>query len=808
MIDDGSFSVQEIIDSAEAYFADKDKGRGSGYKQFKRWEYMALRLQNDDGYLMSVPDQIAELERYDAYLNTTAGNRAPLNDNWEDLGPFDVIQTSGWNPGVGRLTGLAIEEGNDDHMIVGANTGGVWRTYDGAATWTPLGDYFTNLAVYSVAMDPQDADTYFFGSSSGLLFKSTDAGATWNLLADVSPGSAVINRILIHPTDSNIMFVASSSAGIYRSTDAGVTWTEVVFDGGYDVEFKPGDPSVVYAGSNSVHTSTDGGATFTQIQPGLFNGGAKMIGVSPDDPNVVYVLDADGSAFGDIYRSNDSGTTYASLGHTNRNYFGYDTAGFGGNGQAPRDMAIAVDPDDVDEVHIAGVLMWRSDDGGQNFTNTSDWQPGLAAGQNKGYHHPDVDDLMFDGSTLYVLSDGGIYKADTPGVTQAGMFDDLTPGLGIHQFYKIGVSQTADVIVTGGTQDNGTSVYTEALNWRHWLGADGMEGFVSKFNSNLLLGTSQFGQMYRSFNQGNTASGINEPGPGQGNWVTPFEEDPTTNGTIYVGYTSVYKSTNNGTSWSAISQNFGSSLDEMKIAPTDNQIIYASAGARLWRTDDGGATNWELVEPNIGGIINNFAVHPTDPNKIACAVSGGFKVRISEDGGENWTTINTGLPNFSALAVVWDDNGANGLYLGMNYGIYYIDDTLTEWQPYNTNLPNVIVNELEINQEDGKIYAGTYGRGLWASPKLDPTLAVESFIGENGVAIFPNPANDQVTITMTEDVEADIRIFDLSGKLVIYEPNVDIQNRHSINISNLNQGMYFVRLNTTQGSVTKKLLKN
>lgn len=311
-----------------------------------------------------------------------------------------------------------------------------------------------------------------------------------------------------------------------------------------------------------------------------------------------------------------------------------------------------------------------------------------------------------------------------------------------------------------------------------------MEGFVSKFNSNLLLGTSQFGQMYRSFNQGASASGLNEPGVGEGNWVTPFEEDPATDGSIYVGYNLVYKSTNNGSSWAPISQNFGTFLDEMKLAPSNNQLIYASSGIQMWRTDDGGATNWTPVT-NPGGSINNFAVHPTDPDRIAVATTSGNRVRISEDGGQSWTTLNAGLPSFSSLAIIWDDNGNNGLYLGMNYGIYYIDDTLSEWQPYNTNLPNVIVNELEINQADGKIYAGTYGRGLWASPKLDPTLAVESFIGDNGVGIFPNPANNEVTIALTEAVEADIRIFDLSGKLVIYEPNVAIESSHSINISNL-----------------------
>lgn len=802
MIDAGTYSVQEIIDNAEAHFADMDKGRGTGYKQFKRWEYMANRLQNENGYLTPISERIAELESFNLYLNETAQERAPLNDNWQELGPTDWNQTSGWNPGVGRVTGLDIDQSDSDHMLIGANTGGVWRTTDGGANWTPISDYFSHLYVYSVAIDPVSSSTYYFGSSSGLVFKSTDSGATWNQLADLS--GAAVNRILIHPTNPNIIFTCHSTAGIWRTSDGGTNWTQVVTGGGYDVEFKPGDTQTVYAGGNGVFRSTDGGASFTQITG--FNSGAKMIGVSADDPTVVYVLDADNNEFGELYRSDDSGVTYTGLGHTNRNYFGYDTAGFGSGGQAPRDMGIAINPSDVDEVHIAGVLMWRSLDGGANFQNVSDWQPGLAASQNKGYHHPDVDDLYWNGTTLYVLSDGGIYKADTPAVTSSTMFDDLTAGLGIRQFYKIGISQTADVVVTGGSQDNGTSVYSQAQGWRDWLGADGMEGYVDKTTTNTMLGTSQFGQLYRSTNGGNSFNSLNEPGPGQGNWVTPMEQDPVAVNTVYLGYNSVYKSTNNGSSWTATSQNFGGFLDEMKVAPSNNQVIYASRAGIMYKTTDGGATNWSTVT-NPGGQINNFAIHPTDPDKVAAATTSAGKVYITEDGGATWQAKTLNLPNFSSLAIVWDDNGANGLYLGMDYGIFYIDDTLANWQPYNTNLPNVIINELEINQVDGNIYAGSYGRGLWASPKFDPVLAVQSFLGENAVALFPNPANDKVTIALTEAVEADIRVFDLSGKLVIYQPDVSIEGRHTLNVSALNQGVYFVRLNTNQGSITKKLLK-
>jgi photosystem II stability/assembly factor-like uncharacterized protein len=812
MIDEGTYTVQEIIDSAEAYFANREatfpnnsqenKWEGTGYNKFKRWEYNALRLMDENGYLPQIEQRMEALQDWNSYLNESAQSRVMLPDNWQELGPTSWNATSGWNPGVGRITGLAIDESDINHMIVGANTGGVWLTTDGAQTWTPLGDYFSNLSVYSVAIDPTNSSTYFFGSESGRIFKSTDSGATWNLLGIT--GAGVVNRILINPSNTDIMFATGEGSGVYRSTDGGATWAEPFSDNrGYDIEFKPGDLSVVYASGSGFYKSVDSGATFTAI--GGFSNGAKMIGVSPDDPSKVYVLEANNNVFGGFYVSTDSGDSFTKLNHGGLNFFGYSTTGNDNSGQAPRDMAIAVNPTDANEVHIAGLLTWRSMDGGVNFTCTSDWQPGLAASKNIGYCHSDVDDLQFYGTTLFSVTDGGIYKAENTGTINTNYFEDLTSGMGIRQFYKIGVSQTQDVVVSGGAQDNGTSVYHDGAGWKDWLGADGMETFVAHNNSNFLYGTSQFGSLYRSTNGGNSRININSPG--SGNWVTPFEQDPVLANTIYVGYNRVYKSTNSGGSWAPISQVFGNNLNNLKISPSDPQVMYATYSAFIFKTEDAGTTNWEQ-KTNPGGLINYVAINPTDPNKIAVATtSGNKKVLISEDGGDTWINYKKNLPDFSALSLIWDNNGKDGLYLGMDYGVYYIDNTLTEWQPYSNLLPNVIVNELEINNETDMLYAGTYGRGLWASPLVDGTAGVNDFISDDNVRMYPNPASSEVIITLPKSTDAEIRVFDITGKLLIYKADAQIANSYTLDVSSLPAGAYFIRLNTEEGTATKKLLK-
>ena len=142
----------------------------------------------------------------------------------------------------------------------------------------------------------------------------------------------------------------------------------------------------------------------------------------------------------------------------------------------------------------------------------------------------------------------------------------------------------------------------------------------------------------------------------------------------------------------------------------------------------------------------------------------------------------------------------------MNYGIYYIDATITEWQPYSTNLPNVIINELEINYADEKIYAGTYGRGLWASPMADDiVLGNNDLVNSDTVFVFPNPAGNELRISAGTQINASVRIFDLTGKLVRYL--TEIENKEAMDISVLQPGVYFARIITDQGTATKKFIK-
>jgi photosystem II stability/assembly factor-like uncharacterized protein len=813
MILEGTHTVQQIQATAEAHFAQVGTARGNGYKPYKRWEYQALRQMDENGMLPSPDFYLTELENYNNYLNQNSSLARTTVGSWEQLGPESWNATSGWNPGVGRITSVAVESENPDHIIAGANTGGVWKSTDGGLSWIVLTDNLSNLNVSSLTIHPTINTTYYWGSTSGTIFISTDSGATWNVLADTGGGN--VNKILIDPSSTNKMYCSVQSGGIFKSTNAGVDWSRITPNAfnGYDVEFKPdGTYSTIYASGNDVYLSTDSGATFTEKAD--FDNGPKMIGVSAQNPEIVYILESSGGAFDNLYRSGTSGLLFGNLGHTDKNYFGYssdpedpDDAGVG---QAPRDMDIAVNPLDAFDVHIAGINSWRSTDGGLSFSISSQWTPGSANNQDIGYCHADIDILEFvgnptDGYKLYVGSDGGLFVAENPTLVNSQYYRDLSTGMGIRQFYKIGISQTDPVRVTGGSQDNGSSVMDGNGDWTDWLGADGMEGFIDKTDSNVIYGTSQFGTLYKTTNGGLNISNLSKPEGKSGNWVTPFEQDPITPNVIYVGYDEIYKSTNGGTSWVSVSQDFGPNIDHLKIAPSSSNYQYAARGSNLYRNSFVGIIdNWSALN-GFSGSINSIAIHPTNPNKVAIATTGAQRVYLSSNGGNTWEPYKLNLPNFSAQALAWHDNGENGLYLGMDYGVYYIDDTFTEWQPFSNGLPNVNMSELEINTIDGKLYAATYGRGLWATDLFDATLGVDEFALES-FEVYPNPAKSQVTLQWDKSDLVTVKVFDALGKLMYFTKNSDISQPTQLDVSNYASGLYFVRINTLNGFVTKKLI--
>jgi photosystem II stability/assembly factor-like uncharacterized protein len=956
-IAEGTWTIQQIQQSADSFFSKVGTGKGSGYTQYKRWEYNAQRLADEQGYLKSTEFLQQEWEKSNREFNTQRLSRRGLNEIWTEMGPSYYNATTSWSPGVGRVTSFSVDPSNHKHIIIGAETGGVWRTIDGGQTWVPLGDYFSNLSVYATAIHPNNKSVYFFGSNNGYLYRSSNAGATWHLLSKV--GNSNINNILLSTIDSLLIFVSVEASGMYRSADGGKNFVKITNDpSSFDILYKPLDYSTVYASGIGFHISTDTGKTFQSYMPNfpltitgdvsvngnyfitdngfspgkipipeepsfiygklvllqdsnnhlacgqalnaselnnsiavvrrgtcnftekvmhaqnagaiavlvvnnqggsitmgggngaiqipavsidmetgeklihslnqnndifakiqnssnqnLFTPNPKMIGLSEHNPELIYVLESKANVFGALFKSTNGGASFVKLLHS-QNFLGYSTDGDDNAGQAPRDMAIAVNPLNSEEVHIAGILTWRSIDGGQSFDCSSDWIPYRAAQKGMGYCHADVDILKFVGDTLYAGTDGGIFYAENTVDITPNYFTDITNGLGIRQFYKIGIAQHSDVVVSGGSQDNGTSFYTPQNGWKDWLGADGMETFVSKLSNenDILFGTSQNGRPYVTYDAGNSIEYLSLPGTQSGNWVTPFEQSP--NGQyIYIGYEQVFESEVGSDNWQPISQVFPGKLNHLKIAENNPKTMFAAHQRNLYKKDSLN-NQWPLIKEFVGSI-NFIAIHPLNENLIAVSTTDTGKVYISYDGGENWVGFKKNLPDFSALCLAWNKDTFQSLYVGMNYGIYYIDSLEENWIPFSNQLPNVIVNELEINYVTNKIYAGTYGRGLWESSVFIREIEEEPNdtlnVTKQSIAAFaayPNPFGSEIKI---QNVHGNLKIqsievFDLQGKIIVSQKNIN-QETYTLATQNLPKGVYFIKIGSSKGVSIVKGIK-
>ncbi|WP_196886430.1 VPS10 domain-containing protein [Aureivirga sp. CE67] len=803
MIQKRTHTVEEIKNSANEYFELHGKGKGSGYKHYKRWEYMAYQEMDSDGYLKPKNFYFEELKRVNQYENQRR-DEFPSNDNWEELGPTYYNQTSGWNPGVGRITSLAYNPENHDEIYIGTPNGGIWKTLDKGESWTPLTDNFNNMEAYALAVDPSNPSTIYWGSVDGYIYRSTDSGATWETFTQLTSIGGIL-EIAVHPTNPDVIYAAMSNGGFWRTHDGGETAWENILEVGTttDVQFNKENPNIVYLSGTKFHKVYVDNSEPTVTHN--FGNHQKAIGLTAANSDKIYVLEENGAGgFNAFYVSDDGGDTFTELDHTGYNYLGYSTWADSAGGQAPRDMAIAVSQTDENEVHIAGILTWRSTNGGLGFQNTSDWIPGNAFEKNVGYCHADVDLIEMIDEELFVASDGGLFVAENTASINANYYKDLSTGLGIRQFYKFGISQTQNTVIAAGSQDNGGSVYHENTGqWKDWIGADGMESFVDKDNSNIIYGSIYYGQLYKSINGGNTSSGM--PQVFQGDWVTPFEQDPIASNTIYGGGKTLYKTTNGAITWNPISPTFGDHITDIEVANTNNQIIFFGVNNTLYRSTNGGTT-WEDID-GLNGRILDIAVHPTNPNKIAICIRDEEGIYVSNDGGDTWESYKKNLPDFNPTAVAWQDDEDNGLYVGMNYGIYFTSDYFEEWYPFNNNLPNVRIEELEINYVNQHIYVCTYGRGVWKSPLYDRWLSVENEKQLDKLKIYPNPASDKINLKWTEDTEVSIRVIDQRGRIVKYIKNVNLVDKYEVDISNLDKGMYFIKLSTSKGSHIEKIVK-
>lgn len=741
-------SFNDLSVSFNDYWKGKEHNKkGIGFKPFKRWENHWQHYVMKDGAI-ATPNII-----WKAWEQKQNMAKSSVS-NWVSKGPFTTAQKQG----QGRINTFIIDPNNPNTFYVGAPSGGLWKSTDAGGSWTPLTDQLPQIGISGIAIDPKNSNIIYIATgdddardtySVGVL-KSIDAGKTWNKTGlEFSEVNGISNEIYIHPENSNILWV-STNFGLFKTIDAGVNWTEVITFGIVDFKLKPNDPNTIYAVSNAVFLkSTDGGDSFIRVSEGLPEQNPDdsnekvsrlVVEVSPADPEVVYVLGCKQDySFKGLYKSTDSGTSFTKTGQED-NFF--DGA------QAWYDLALTVSPVDANIVLVGEIAVWGSTDGGDSFERKTYGY----TNDPVAYIHVDQHFLRYFNNKLYVGNDGGIYESSDNGDT----YKDLTETLNISQYYKIGTGRNSINNISGGLQDNGGFGFSNNT-WYEYHGGDGMGSVIDRNDTNIYYGFVQFGgSLNVTYNGGATPGGViarapsAEVGSGDdgGNWVTPLETD--TEGNIYAGYSKLYKLVDGA--WTALSGDvFGGDLTNVAVSTLDNQVIYVSRSNKLYKSIDGGIT-FEEIPFSFPNNISSIDINNQNSEIIYLSSggsSGGNISRVSEfgrdwqafkstDAGANWVDITGNLPNEPQLVIKHQNQSPNNdLYIGTTIGVYHTNDNMTEWEVFDTNLPNVPITDMEINSEEGIITVGTYGRGVWQSPievvKVNTDISLLEIISNNSI---------------------------------------------------------------------------
>jgi photosystem II stability/assembly factor-like uncharacterized protein len=796
------------------------------YEQFRRWQWFAEPRSYPSGDL---PDVAVVSGQYNKFLHKNTRDKAPQSvesaANWVYKGNGSVPT----NGGDGRVNKLRFLPGDINTIYACTPTGGLWKTTNGGATWSTNTDQLTELGTSDIAIDPITPTTMYLAtgdcdgpgadfhsiSTIGVL-KSIDGGTTWNptglsyTQASTGPAYGTVTELAINPNNTNII-IAATSNGMYYSSNAGTTWAQEDSEYFKSVELEPFHPSTVYAatGDGKFFRSTDGGITYTQVTAGLpaFGLTARMtIAVTIADSNYVYVVaeDASSRSFYGLYQSTDRGQTFTQ--QSNYGSAGDLSVDYGWYG-----LPLTVSPTNADSILTGGLDIYLSTDGGVTWNLNASW-----TGSGAPYAHADVHHIIFtpgSGTSWYDACDGGVFLATDHGLN----YTDLSNNLQIAEIYAIGPSTLTSGLWLSGWQDNGTN--ESGVTWSEVNGGDGMVPFIDFSNDNTVYSTTEDGALYNSFNGGaswnNIGSGITENGP----WVTRWLQDPESANTLFAGYSNVWMSTNQGTSWTPISS-FSSTAYEVSaliVDPSNDQVLYTSWPDSLFMTTNQG-TNWSNITSNLPvsvAVITAIALDPNNSNHAWVTFSGYVdtaKAFQTYNGGISWTNISTGLPNLPVNCIIFQPNDNSGIYVGTDDGIYYRDTILNNWIPYNTGLPDVIVNDLKIVDAGATLLAASYGRGAWETPVYSvPTGINSQSLNNNELNVYPNPSNGNINldVTIIKPGNYTLSVYNIMGQ-IIYTDAINISSHYNanLNLSEYPAGVYLITLNGQGQIMEKKVVVN
>lgn len=695
---------------------------------------------------------------------------------------------------------IAIAPSSPNTLYLGTGSGlnpvyywgeGVFKSTDGGRTWANVGLKETRH-IGRVVVHPTNPDIVFVAAVGRMwgpntergVYRSNDGGGSWQKVLSVNDVTGA-SDVVIDPQNPRNVYATTyqrqrkgfggngigPGSGFYKSTDGGDTWRKVttglptVEMGRIGLAISPVDPRLIYADVEV------GGAVYSGPQ-----------GADGDCPPELRSANAVRGQFdagqGGIYRSEDGGESWQHV----FNRSDQPVASF---------VQIRADPKDRNRLYREGTGFYVSEDMGKTFR------------QINTNLHADYRSLWIDpdnNNHLIVGEDGGL------GITwdRTATWENRN-NIPIGEYWELNVDNRDPYLICGGTQDNGNWCLPHAVRNRNGIsnrdawsvgGGDGMFFQIDPRDTNYALievnssTTANSIQRIdlRTLQRQNARPGMMRPvsclerqaelptGRAFGNdpsfrwaWSTPMVFSELTAGVVYAGANVLFKSTDRGGTWKAISPDLTARIDRDTVrifgkpigkvnyspggGPAANPLLSSLFGAITWigespmdarviytGTDDGqvnvtrdGGATWTNVTRNITGLPPyTFATTVQPSRHVAGRVYATFDghynddentyVFVSEDFGRSWRSISAGLPRTSVVRIAEHPRSAHLLVVGHTRGAHFSNDRGATWNALSTNMPTVPVRSVVFHPRDNSLVIGTYARGVFV---LDDVGALE-----------------------------------------------------------------------------------
>ena len=722
-----------------------------------------------------------------SFLSVAQTNDEDSQDPVEALVEAIQVRHIGPGTMSGRVTAIAVPHNEPEVIFVGTASGGLWKSTSAGVTWEPIFDDQPTQSIGAVALSPLNPDLVWVGTGEGNprnshtsgrgLFRSLDGGASWDFMGLEETRN--IHRILIHPRDPNTVYVAATGSawgdsparGVYKTTDGGRTWNHILSiderTGCAELIMDPSNPDKLFAAmwsfrrqpwtftsggeGSGLYVTHDGGDTWVERteEDGLPEGelGRMGLAMSAANPDVVYAL-VESKDYA-LYRSDDGGATFR------RQTTDSDV------GNRPFYYAeIHCDPTNEDHVFSLWSMVSKSTDGGRSFDIILPYS-GVHPDHHALYIHPSDPNYLINGN------DGGL-NISRDGGKNWTFINNLPVG----QFYHIAVDDNVPYNVYGGMQDNGSWVGPSAVwhtggirneDWQEVLFGDGFD--VQPTGDGELYAMYQGGAINRVDMTTLGSTDIQPASPdttvSRFAWNAALSLDPNDRDGLYFGSQRVHYSPDRGRTWETLSPDLttndpakleqatsgGLTIDATKaenhctilcITPSKTrpkELWVGTDDGRLQHTTDRGAT-WTDHSTKLKGLpagswIPFIHVSPHSPDEVY-VVANNYRrndwapyLYRTSDGGKSWKRLayDEDVPAH-AQCVVQDPEAADLLFLGTEEGLYFSVDRGANWRQWTHDVPSVPVRDMAIQEREGDLVLGTFGRAAYVIEDLSPLRAL------------------------------------------------------------------------------------